>query len=242
MVKIIEIPTDSGADPRETLLLRLLHGGLSDREIAFELRGSRGFMEVVKSYVCRVNDLDGEDALRAFASEWCKANPLPVQEVLEVVKPPEELQFAVVHAEIRDQSCRHRIYLPPENTHDVRQRELLDQYVNAIIAQNLGFNFTGGSTINGEPAPGWDTLKKFWPRQLLLGKWANEYEDTFVIELSYARHLPNSSEMIRAMYVWLDAQFKDYAHYMFMHQPGGDGLIQLDNVPNRTSNKTTGLN
>ena len=231
MVPIVEILTDPAEEPKEALLLRLLHGGLNEHEIALELRGSHGFIEDVKEFACKLHGLASETELRAFAAKWCLANPLPVQQTLEVAKPSLDLGiFAVVHGELRESSCLHLIYLPPSIGQDVRQRELLIQYVDRIIDQYRRFNFTGGSTINGRPAPGWDTLKKFWPRRLLLGKRVDESDSIFLIELSYDRHMLKSPEMIGAMFVWLDAQFKEYADCILVQKPGGGGLIQLEHV------------
>ena len=71
-------------DPIEALLLRLLHGGLDDLDIATELCGSLGFMETVKSVTCKTLGLESEDEQRLLADKWCKLNPLPEQKVLEV--------------------------------------------------------------------------------------------------------------------------------------------------------------
>ena len=62
-------------DPIEALLLRLLHGGLDDLDIATELCGSLGFMETVKSVTCKTLGLESEDEQRLFADKWCELNP-----------------------------------------------------------------------------------------------------------------------------------------------------------------------
>jgi hypothetical protein len=232
-------------DPREILLLRLLHGGLNEHEIAFELRGSHGFADCVKAHVRKVLHLESIEALSAFATQWCEANPLPVQQSLEVVKPPTGLgPFAVVHDKIHERSCRHRIYLLPNESDVQQRRQLLDQYIRSIIDQYVGFNFSvsGGSTINGQTAPGWETLRKFWPRRILIGKTFNQSPSDSV-EISYDRHLPQSSGMVRALYSWLDAQFNEHAYCIFVKSADSEELIYLDDLPKQQgSAKSFGLN
>ena len=223
-------------DPIEALLLRLLHGGLDDLDIAIELCGSLGFMETVKSVTCKTLGLESEDELRLFADKWCKLNPLPEQKVLEVVRPHPELgMFAVVQRINGPQDALHRVHLGRSEQKDPRQRELLKQYIQAVIKQHASCNFTGGSTIDGVPAPGWTTLKKNWPRTLPLCMNIEATDDYSVISITYRRRKP---EMIRAMYAWLDAQFAMYADLILIGRPE-TGFIQLESAPKQRHNVTT---
>ena len=222
-------------DPRETLLLRLLNSELTEEEIAFELRGSLGFMCDVKARVSRVLDLQTEDELQLFAAKWCEANPYPKQHDLEVVKPhPYLIEFAVVKNMVSTSSTRYRIYLGRPLKEVTYQRGLLERYVEAVKSQVLESNFTGGSFINGKPTPGWSSLQKLWPRriaftQLILGnsETVAASENECVVELSYSAR---SKELVQAMSLWLDSQFALHGAYRFEHMASA-GLVRLEEAP-----------
>ena len=100
--------------------------------------------------------------------------------------------------------AHHYIALSKELERDERQIALLNEYVYQVQNQFMLFNFTGGSNINGQVAPGWATLKKHSPRQMTICKSTPDTGNTGFIIVNYH---DQSESAVKALYTWLDAQF-----------------------------------
>lgn len=195
----------------------MLAAGLNDQEVADGLYGSLGFAEDVKSFTKRYFGLDPNMDLRAFASQWILDNPIPVQGIIEAAKPhPSLMNFYVRQYHLPGYGS-HALHLDAQYANDPQQVVFLDQYVNEIVNQNLDFNFTGGSTLDGVPLPGWTALKHAWPRRLLLGVRRPADPNSSWLELSYSNQ---NDLMCCAMFAWLSTQFAAYSSGILNGRPG----------------------